>query len=446
LGDQRAGDLARAGSHGEGQRVNFAMLTTFYPPYNFGGDGIAIRRLSHALARRGHRVEVIHDLDAYRMLAHQQDPPPLEEPPGVQVHRLESPLGALSCLATQQSGRPVVHGRRIRQILAEGHFDVIQYHNLSLMGGPGLLRYGRAVKLYWAHEHWLVCPMHVLWRHGRELCTGRQCVRCSLHYRRPPQLWRWTGLMDREARHVDVFTVPSRFSADKHRELGFSRPMEVLPYFLPLQDGQAVTPEPLREPPSRRPFFLFVGRLEKIKGLQDVIPHFAGEGAADLWVAGDGEYAGALQRQARGHRVHFLGRRTAAELRSLYRETCALVVPSICYETFGIILLEAFREGTPVVARRLGPFTEIVEASGGGLLFQNNRELGECLVRLAADAALRERLGAAGRRALEQNWSEEVVIERYLDLVRRVREKHRSASHQRTPQPPHFRRSAGGRA
>ena len=63
------------------------------------------------------------------------------------------------------------------------------------IGGPGCSRYGGdAVKLYMAHEHWLVCPTHVLWRHGRELCTGRECLRCTLRYQRPPQLWRYTGL------------------------------------------------------------------------------------------------------------------------------------------------------------------------------------------------------------------------------------------------------------
>ena len=44
------------------------MVATFYPPYNFGGDGMFVYRLSNALARRGHEVEVIHCLDAYYSL------------------------------------------------------------------------------------------------------------------------------------------------------------------------------------------------------------------------------------------------------------------------------------------------------------------------------------------------------------------------------------------
>jgi hypothetical protein len=49
--------------------LRFAMVTTFYPPFNFGGDGIAVQRLSRALVQRGHEVTVIHDVDAYRLLA-----------------------------------------------------------------------------------------------------------------------------------------------------------------------------------------------------------------------------------------------------------------------------------------------------------------------------------------------------------------------------------------
>ncbi len=49
--------------------LKIAMLTTFYPPYNFGGDGIGIKRLATALADRGHAVTVIHDKDAYLALA-----------------------------------------------------------------------------------------------------------------------------------------------------------------------------------------------------------------------------------------------------------------------------------------------------------------------------------------------------------------------------------------
>src|SRR6185503_339360 len=163
-------------------------------------------------------------------------------------------------------------------------------------------------------------------------------------------------------------------SRDKHREFGFPCDMEVMPYFLP--DPDPVSPVWSSVPPHSRPYFLFVGRLERIKGLDDVIPAFERYPDADLLVAGDGGHAPALKRLAEGNpRVTFLGRIDAVKLEHYYRHALALIVPSVCYETFGIILIESFKQATPVIARRIGPFPEIIRQSGGGELFDTEEEL-----------------------------------------------------------------------
>jgi hypothetical protein len=110
------------------------MVTTFYPPFNFGGDGIAVQRLSQALVRRGHHVTVVHDADAYNALHRGAEPVAQPDPVGVEVQRLRSRLRTFSPLLTQQTGRPVVHGRKIRELLAAGNFDVIHFNNVSLVG------------------------------------------------------------------------------------------------------------------------------------------------------------------------------------------------------------------------------------------------------------------------------------------------------------------------
>lgn len=402
------------------QGLRFCMVTTFYPPYHFGGDGVAVQRLTHALARRGHRIEVIHDLDAFRMQHRGAWPEPGVEPPGVRVHRLRSRLGRLSPLLTHQFGRPVVHGRRIRRILRQGRFDVIHFHNVSLVGGPGVLSYGSAIKLYTAHEHWLVCPTHVLWRHNRDLCSKRECLRCVLRHRRPPQLWRWTGLLERKATEVDAFIAPSTFTAAKHQEFGFPSQFDTLPGFLSNDSAVGRSIHPCLES-NTRPYFLYVGRLEQIKGVQELLPHFTGREGPELVVAGSGGDEDRLRALAASHpRIRFVGRKSEAELQGLYRDALGLLVPSLCYETFGLVVLEAFREGTPVIARNRGPLAEIVTESGGGLLFESAADLGGAIHRLAADSALRDRLGAAGFRAWQTRWTEDLVMERYFAIIRRL--------------------------
>jgi glycosyltransferase involved in cell wall biosynthesis len=413
-------------------QLRFCFLTTFYPPYHFGGDGIGVQRLARALARRGHHVTVVHDVDAFEALRRgpAPAPPPDTDPAGIQVIRLRSGIGVVSPLLVQQTGRPIVHGRRIRQVLEQGCFDVVNFNNISLLGGPGLLSYGGdAVRLYLAHEHWLICPTHVLWRHNREICTGRECLRCSLNYKRPPQLWRYTSYLERQLRHLDGFIAMSEFSRDKHREFGFPYDMEVLPYFLP--DPESTSPRPASgASPHQRPYFLFVGRLERIKGLDDVIPAFERYPDAHLVIAGDGEHAQVLKRLAAGNpRVTFLGRVDGTDLEQYYRHAIALIVPSVCFETFGVVLLESFKQATPVIARRIGPFPEIVRESGGGELFGTIEELLSAMARLQGDSARRQAMGAAGHQSFRTRWSESALIPRYLDIV------HRAASRRGTSLP-----------
>lgn len=411
-------------SRSRGRPLRFCMLTTFYPPFSFGGDAIGIQRLSRALVRYGHQVTVVHDVDAYRALRRRSEPVAVENDEGVEVIGLRSGFGMLSPLLTQQLGRPVMNGGRIARLMANGAFDVVNFHNVSLVGGPGLFRLaGDAVTLYMAHEHWLVCPMHVLWKNGLERCEKPECVRCTLHFRRPPQLWRQTGLLEREISHVDAVIAMSEFSREMHRSRGFSRDMEVLSYFLPDPETTGIPPS-VGPSPHDRPYFFFAGRLELIKGLQDVIPVFARYRDADLVIAGDGDYRSELEGLARGlSNVRFVGRLAPDDLSRYYRHSIATIVPSMCYETFGIVLIEAFRQGTPVIARRLGPFPEIVETSGGGELFQSTEELVQAMQRLQGDPVHRARLARAGYCGYVERWSESAVIPRYLDIVRRAAER-----------------------
>ena len=392
------------------------MVTTFYPPRSFGGDAVAVQSLARALTRAGHEVTVVCDDDAYRTLSHRHDAPPPEVNDQVVVHRLRSALGAVAVALTQQTGRPVVHGQTLARLLDEGNFDVIHFHNLSLVGGPAALAFGHAVKLYTAHEHWLVCPTHVLWRHRVEPCTGRECVRCQLRYGRPPQLWRHTGLLERHLDEVNAFIAVSAFSRAKHHEFGFPREMEVIPGFA----HDPGTPA-RRRSLGARPYFLYVGRIESLKGLEDVIDRFATFEDADLVIAGTGSERVDLERRAAGNpRIRFVGFQTGEALADLYSGARAVIASSRGFETFGLSVIEAYSRGIPVIARRLGSYIELVEGSGAGMMFADGDELERGMRSLLDD----ERFARMGDRAyalFRDSYSEDTVLPRYLALVQRFR-------------------------
>lgn len=388
---------------------SFAMVTTFYPPESFGGDGIYVERLSRALLSRGHRVRVIACHDAYRACGGRAEV--FDDPAdGPRVTRLASPLGALSPLATHVTGGPIGKTRRIQEVLAQESPDVIHFHNVSLVGGPGVLALGSApVKLYTLHEHWLLCPTHVFWKDRRRLCDVKTCFSCQIRSGRPPQLWRYGASIERGVEHVDLFLAPSRFTAEKHRSEGIRRPIAVLPNFVP-------EAAPRGEPPPR-PVFFYAGRLEASKG-PDALLTAARRLDAEFRIAGDGPLAQDLARRSSGlSNVSLLGRLSSQDVGRQIDSATAVVVPSRCLETFGLTAAEALMRGVPVVARRLGALTEIVEETGGGLLFNGDDDLVDCLARLASDSSLVDTLGRRGREGALRLWREAVHVDAYLDHV-----------------------------
>ncbi len=159
-----------------------------------------------------------------------------------------------------------------------------------------------------------------------------------LHARRPPQLWRSTGLLGRSLRHLDAIIAPSRFTRDKHLEFGLKvdAPIVHIPNFLPRPLGGAEA-----APHHPRPYFLFAGRLERIKGAHVLVEAFRDYGKADLLLAGLGNDADWLRQLAGGSpHVHFLGSVPYSRLEDLIRHAIAVIVPSVGYEVFPTVVLE----------------------------------------------------------------------------------------------------------
>jgi glycosyltransferase involved in cell wall biosynthesis len=161
--------------------------------------------------------------------------------------------------------------------------------------------------------------------------------------------------------------------------------------------------------------------LEKIKGLQTIIPLFRRYHKAQLWVVGEGNYASALHRLAQGSpNIKFLGHQSGDRLRVLYEQAMAILVPSVWYEVFGIVILEAFAQRTPALVRNLGGMPKIIEESGGGFVFNTEQELLDVMDLLVEDPPLRQKVGQQGYDALQQRWSADAHIRRYLEYIEQV--------------------------
>jgi len=171
-------------------------------------------------------------------------------------------------------------------------------------------------------------------------------------------------------------------------------------------DSVRYTPAPGTR--AERPTFAYLGRLKRYKGVDIVIRAFAALGRSDatLEIAGSGDHRPALEALARsldlGERVRFLGFVSEAEKVALLRRAWALAFASP-KEGWGITNLEAAACATPVVASDSPGLRESVRDGETGLLVPHGdvAAMAAAMGRIAADRALVDTFGAAGRRFAE---------------------------------------------
>jgi glycosyltransferase involved in cell wall biosynthesis len=266
----------------------------------------------------------------------------------------------------------------------------------------------------------------MLFRFQREPCLERRCLACTLSHRRPPQLWRYTGMLERAVKCVDAFLGLTKATEAAHQRRGLDLPFLRLRSFLPSQPEAAASADQAGgvERLPDQAYFLFVGRLEKLKGVQTLIPLFRRYAKAQLWIAGTGNYEPRLRAMAQYYpNIRFLGHTPYEQMHDLYRNALAVIIPSLFDEVSPLVALEAAAHGTPFIARNRGGMSEIAEETGGGIVYDTEEGLALAVDRLCSDRSRRDELGRKGNAAAQKEWSAETHIEEYLGLITRIAEQ-----------------------
>jgi len=115
----------------------------------------------------------------------------------------------------------------------------------------------------------------------------------------------------------------------------------------------------------------------------------------------------------------------AADLDAFFRGARLVVVPSLWYETFGLVAAEAMSYGIPVVGSRLGAICDLIDDGVDGLLFEpgNAVDLAEKVMRLWNDAELARSIGVAARCKAADAWNPSRHLEGVLQVYRDVWQK-----------------------
>jgi glycosyltransferase involved in cell wall biosynthesis len=185
-------------------------------------------------------------------------------------------------------------------------------------------------------------------------------------------------------------------------------------------------------------FALFLGRLKKRKGvpvLLEALASLPATGNVELVIAGSGEDQSSIEEQisrlALRGRVHLAGRVEGQTKLYLLQSARCVVMPSLEWEAFPLVLMEAFAAGRPVIGSRIPGIRELVTDGQTGLLVKegNVPELAAAIARLMQDPAEAD---AMGRRAatVAKDFGWDAVATKHLALYAELCERIT-----RTPQP-----------
>ena len=124
-----------------------------------------------------------------------------------------------------------------------------------------------------------------------------------------------------------------------------------------------------------------------------------------------------MARERGLNNVEFMGHVTGEPKWHILRNAQALIVPSLCYETFGISALESLGVGTPVIASDLGSLPQLVQEGKSGLLFPpgDATALQAKLTWLAAHPETALQMGRYGREFMETHYR---ALAHYEQLMR----------------------------
>jgi len=238
----------------------------------------------------------------------------------------------------------------------------------------------------------------------------------------------WSLLSER-AREVDLFIAPSNYYAERMRErLGIPGDKMRVVY-----NGINLDGYKHRATPPGPPAIGFFARMCREKGLDSLVEAYlilrernriprlglkvgGGCGPADepfvtelqkkLEAAGvmdDVQFRPNLSRQAK---------------QDFLRSLSVFSVPALYGEAFGLYLLEAWACGVPVVQPRVAAFPELIEQTGGGLVYDspNPEALADALEELLLNPIKAQKLGQAGHEAVTRDFSMERMAERVLHV------------------------------
>ncbi|MBI2305019.1 MAG: glycosyltransferase family 4 protein [Chloroflexi bacterium] len=375
------------------------MKIAIVSPYDFSYPGGVTSHISHLqsnFTQMGHQVRVLAPSSKpYEMMAN----------PDVITVGKPTPIPASGSIARITLSLRLA--KRVKEILSQEQFDIVHLHEPLVPSLPiTVLRFSTAVN---------VGTFHAYHDKSRAYFYARRILK------------RWFRKLDGK---IAVSSAAMEFVSRY-----FPGYYNVIPNGIDAERF-AIPQPPLEEYCDGKLNILFVGRLEKRKGLKYLLCAFARlkkqfSGIRLVVVGPDGGLLAGLQRWVEKEKVPdviFVGFVPFEQLPRYYQTAHIFCSPATGQESFGIVLLEAMAAAKPIVASRIGGYPDLITHGREGLLVEpkDDEALAASLGRLLEDETLRHSMGLRGQtKAACYSWKP--ISSRILDYYQRLLEERLSA-------------------
>ena len=332
----------------------------------------------------------------------------------------------------------------IRKILDAFQPDLVHAHNTFMMISPSVHEAcgeARVPVLQTLQNYRLLCPAALLFRDGHvcEECTTHGLLRSVWHgcYRDSRPTTAAVALMLKTHREwrtwtdaVTGYVVATEFARQKFIDGGLpAEKIYVKPNFVEPDPGERSSPGD---------YALFVGRLSPEKGLSTLLAAWSRlRTSIPLVIAGDGPLRASLEAEAAKNNLHqltFRGRLDTNQTRIAMKQARFLVLPSLWYEGFPMVMAESLACGTPVVGSRLGAMQEVITDGRTGLHFAtgDSTDLAEKVEWAWSHPTELAAMGHEARRDYEALYTPEVNYSLLMSIYEQTIRTQSEAGHDRS--------------
>ena len=270
--------------------------------------------------------------------------------------------------------------KEIQAIIKENKIDIVHCHNTFPLISPSIYKYSKQMgckAFQTIHNFRFLCASADFVRNE---CICQDCInkgmKCALknkcYHNSFSQTLSWYKLQKNFRRkklykYVDKFICLTEFNKEILSNIIPNEKIVVKPNFSFF--------ERIEDSSKDKTHFLYIGRIEKIKGIQTLIDVFNKENMSKLVICGTGNDLNYFKNNMNNANIVFKGFCNKEELSKELDKSIALIVPSNWYEGFPMTIAEAMSVGVPIIARNIGNLPYIVKNNETGLLFNTNEEL-----------------------------------------------------------------------